>query len=84
MNSLCWLRMPRDIIYENLTNYCDKRAEHGNAYQKWTKEDDELLIKRYEEGYTMSQLSESFKRGQGAIKSRLRKLGKEVQDGQDI
>ena len=28
MNSLCWLRMPREIIYENLTNYWyDEKAK---------------------------------------------------------
>ena len=28
MNSLCWLRMPREIIYENLTNYCNEEYRY--------------------------------------------------------
>ena len=43
MNSLCWLRMPRDNIYENLTNHCTK--ENRNIGELASKH---LLVKLLE------------------------------------
>lgn len=55
------------------------RKDHPNAYEKWTKEDDELLIKSYQDGLTISELSIIFERKVGAIQSRLKKLAFESQ-----
>ncbi len=54
----------------------EKRTEHGNAYLPWEPEADALLCRLYDEGNSISLLSEMFERGPGAIKSRLKKLGK--------
>lgn len=54
----------------------DKRAEHGNAYLPWDDESDCLLCRLYDEGSNMDLLAEIFERGKGAIRSRLKKLGK--------
>ena len=44
------------------------------AYQPWTKEEDQRLTRDFEEGKTVKELSEIHKRTQGAIRSRLKKL----------
>lgn len=53
----------------------EKREQFGNAYLTWEKEADDLLLKMFREDKTISELSEIFERGQGAIRARLRKLG---------
>lgn len=54
----------------------EKRNEHGNAYIPWEEEADKLLCRLYDEGNSISALAEMFERTQGAIRSRLKKLGK--------
>ena len=48
---------------------------YAKAYEPWSKEDDLELERLYNQGLTTGELSEKFKRGNGAIRSRLRKLG---------
>ena len=50
-----------------------KRSEHGNAYVPWDDEADRLLCRMYDEGKSISLLSDIFERTQGAIRSRLKK-----------
>jgi len=56
--------------------YKDKVIAKGSteAYQPWTKEEDQRLTREFEEGKTVKELSEIHKRTQGAIRSRLKKL----------
>ena len=54
----------------------DKRKEHGNAYLPWDDEADKLLCRMYDEGKSISLLSDIFERTKDAIRSRLKKLGK--------
>jgi len=54
----------------------DKRQEYGNAYLPWERKADEYLIRLYEEGKSIKELTEIFERNNGAIRSRLKKLGK--------
>lgn len=54
----------------------EKREEHGNAYLPWDEESDRLLCRLYDEGKSVDELSKIFERGNGAIISRLKKLGK--------
>ena len=59
--------------------YIDKvRKEHPNAFQPWTKEDEELLAALFNDGKTVNELSKSFQRNEGGIKARLEKLGLEI------
>lgn len=51
------------------------REVYPMAFQPWTKEDEELLIALFNEGKTISELSTSFRRQEGAITARLNKLG---------
>lgn len=54
----------------------EKRNEHGNAYIPWEEEADKLLCRMFDEGNSIALLAEIFERSKGAIKSRLKKLGK--------
>ena len=54
----------------------EKRKEHGNAYLPWDDTADDLLCRMYDEGKSIGMLAEIFERTKGAIRSRLKKLGK--------
>ena len=51
------------------------RAKYPNAYRPWTKKDDTRLATLYKSGKSIEELSLLFQRNNGAITSRLRKLG---------
>ncbi len=50
------------------------RQKYPRAYERWTEEEENLLIKTYNEGLDIEHLAELLKRQQGAIQSRLRML----------
>ena len=61
--------------------YVEKvRKDYPNAFQPWTKEDEELLTALFNDGKTVIELSKSFQRNEGGIKARLAKLGLEVKE----
>lgn len=51
------------------------RAKYPNAYCPWTKKDDTRLATLYKSGKSIEELTQLFQRNNGAITSRLRKLG---------
>jgi hypothetical protein len=51
------------------------RQKHPKAYEPWTMEDDERLRDRYQEGFDIPALARVFQRKEGAIESRLKRLG---------
>ncbi|MCZ0940630.1 MAG: RecQ family ATP-dependent DNA helicase [Caldilineaceae bacterium] len=53
----------------------EKRREHPRAYEKWSLEDDERLKEMYAAGHSIAELAKHFGRNNGAIRSRLKKLG---------
>lgn len=53
----------------------EKRQKHPNAYKKWTPEDDQQLRKEFAGGASISELAELLQREEGAIQSRLKRLG---------
>ena len=57
--------------------YRDEVIARGKteAYQSWTAEEDQQLMREQEEGKTIQEMSEIHKRTSGAIRSRLKKLG---------
>lgn len=69
-------RLTADVERRKAYTLEEKRNEHGNAYIPWDDESDKLLCSMYDEGKSISLLSEIFERTCGAIKSRLKKLGK--------
>lgn len=56
-------------------SYIEQQKQlHRNAYAKWTKEEDTMLLRLHSEGKSINQLMEYFGRNQGSIISRLNKL----------
>lgn len=51
------------------------RKRHGNAYQRWTQEDEQLLVELHSSGHGVEALARRFSRQPSAIRSRLTKLG---------
>lgn len=57
-------------------SYMDRQKQlYSNAYAPWTEEEEQDLLFHYKQGKTISELIEIFQRNEGAIRSRLRKLG---------
>lgn len=50
------------------------RRTHKRAYEKWTDEDEALLLKLHEDGKTRREIARELQRQPGAISSRLRKI----------
>lgn len=60
-------------------SYMEQQKQlHHNAYAKWTNEDEEQLCNLVEEGTSIQELCRIFGRNEGAIRSRISKLGLEV------
>lgn len=60
-------------------SHMDRQKQlYEKSYAPWTNEDDEKLLRLYQAGATMADLSAVFKRNNGAIRSRLRKNGVEL------
>lgn len=55
--------------------FSEIREKHANAYMPWTTDDDEKLEGLYCEKKTVKQLALIFDRKEGAIESRIKKLG---------
>ncbi|MER7674668.1 hypothetical protein ABTY61_40280 [Kitasatospora sp. NPDC096128] len=53
------------------------RRQYPSAYKRWTSEEDDALKARCAEGASLAELAEEFGRNEGAIASRLLKLGAE-------
>lgn len=53
----------------------DLRRTHPNSHKRWTAEDDELLARRCAQGASLQELITEFGRNEGAICSRLVKIG---------
>lgn len=52
----------------------DIREQHPQDYRPWSAEDDEKLEALFCEGKTVKELANIFKRKEGAITSRIKKL----------
>lgn len=52
-----------------------QKAEHPNAYSKWTEVEDNTLKKYCQEGKSVDEIAGLLKRNAGAITSRMKKLG---------
>lgn len=52
------------------------RTQHPQAYRPWTEDDDVLLAHYFDKGMSVSELANKFGRNEGAIRSRLKKIGK--------
>lgn len=50
------------------------RKKHSKAYEKWSEQEDTLLLQMVEHGKSIKELSIILQRGTGAIQSRIKKL----------
>lgn len=56
-------------------SYIEQQKQmHPNAYAKWSQEDDALLVEMHKQGASLKEIMTRFKRNEGAIRSRLKKL----------
>lgn len=51
------------------------KAKHEKAYAPWLSDEEEKLKQYHSEGKTMQEIAQLLKRNEGAIKSRMKKLG---------
>ena len=65
-------------IYHGVEEDAVVNKKPKEAYQPWTKEQDDLLKRLYQTGISMTDLSKQFNRTKGAIWSRVKKLGIDV------
>ena len=56
------------------TGFVKIREKHPNAYLSWDKTQDEKLRQLFLKGSSVADLTKTFNRTRGAIKSRLAKL----------
>ncbi len=63
-------------ILRQLDNGKPSKKLPENTGKPWTKENDEELCHRFDDGSSLKELSYAFKRTQGAITARLERLGK--------
>ena len=59
---------------ENAYNLSEKRKQYPNAYKPWNTDDDKLLVTLHYENKNIKELMSIFKRNEGAIQSRIKKL----------
>ncbi len=66
---------PPSVPNQNLS-YMEKQKQlFTNAYSPWTEDEDQALVSLYRIGKSITELSSILQRNDGAIRSRLRKLG---------
>jgi predicted Holliday junction resolvase-like endonuclease len=51
------------------------RKTHARAYMAWSKDEEDRLRQRYNQGVTIHKLTQEFQRQPGGIRARLKKLG---------
>ena len=75
MNSLT-SNDPKMSTEENLTDSYMQRQKsiYANAYERWSEDDDKKLVELYNSGVDVKTLMSIFKRNEGSIKSRIKKL----------
>ena len=63
-------------VLENELSGVKKKSKYANAGNPWKEEDDRKLVKLYDGGTTMQELSKMFNRSELSIRFRLAKFGK--------
>ena len=68
----------KKVVSKKAEPFAEIRQKYPEAYESWTKEDDELLVNMFRQGKSIAELANHFQRQESAIRSRLKKLvGKE-------
>ena len=63
-----------ELSEDKTYTFGEKRKQYPNAYKPWNVEDDEQLITLYKANKGIKELMDIFKRNEGAIRSRIKKL----------
>ena len=63
-----------ELSEDKTYTFGEKRKQYPNAYKPWNVEDDEQLITLYKTNKGIKELMDIFKRNEGAIRSRIKKL----------
>ncbi len=63
----------KELVSKKAEPFTEIRQKYPNAYERWTKEDDELLVNMFRQGESIAELANHFQRKKGAIRSRLKK-----------
>lgn len=53
----------------------EMRKTYPNAYELWSEEEDEIVLERFNQGIPIKEIAMMHGRNNGAIRSRLKKLG---------
>lgn len=69
-----YLKAYKQLRGEPTYSFAACRLDYANAYEPWSKEDDDQLEELWCEGKSVSELSKIFERKPGAISSRIKKL----------
>lgn len=64
----------KKVVSKKAEPFAEIRQKYPNAYESWTKEDDESLVNMFQQGKSIAELANHFQRKKGAIRSRLKKL----------
>ena len=59
---------------EKAYNLRENRKKYPNAYKPWSTNDDKFLVTLHYKGRSIKELMSIFKRNEGAIQSRIKKL----------
>ena len=51
------------------------RKRHARAYMPWSDDEDSFVVTQFQHGYSIDEISGTLQRNEGAIRSRLNKLG---------
>ena len=65
---------PEENTKERAYTLSEKREKYPNSYKPWSTDDDKLLVTLHYENRSIKELVSIFKRNEGAIQSRIRKL----------
>lgn len=64
----------KKVVSKKAEPFAEIRQKYPKAYEKWTKEDNGLLVNMFHQGESIAELANHFQRKKGAIRSRLKKL----------
>ena len=69
------MRVKYHISTAKEQSYMEQQKQlHAKAYEKWSDEDDRLLMQMHKDGASINELMEKFGRNEGAIQARIMKL----------
>lgn len=75
MQTINLLGWQHDLKLQKNYKMNDIKAKYQRAYEKWTVEEEEILVSKFEHGISIKEIAIILERQPSAINSRLQKLG---------